>query len=157
MQPVKGERPMGLKEQLNEDMRQAMKSGDKLKLSTIRLLLSEIKYAEIRKRGELSDDETPGVVAREIRRRKEAIEGFTKGNRQDLVDKETQELILLQTYLPEQISPDELERIIKETIEEIEASSPSDLGKVMGSLMPRIRGRADGKLVNRLALEMLEG
>lgn len=148
---------MGLKEQLNEDMKQAMKSGEKLRLSTIRLLLSEIKNAEIRKRGELSEDETRGVVAKEIRRRKEAIEGFTKGNRQDLVDKETLELILLQAYLPEQISPDELERIIKETIEEVEASSPSDLGKVMGSLMPRVKGRADGKLVNRLALEMLKG
>lgn len=148
---------MGLKEQLNEDMKQAMKSGEKLRLSTIRLLLSEIKNAEIRKRGEISEDETRGVVAKEIRRRKEAIEGFTKGNRQDLVDKETQELILLQAYLPEQMSPDELERIIKETIEEVEASSPSDLGKVMGSLMPRVKGRADGKLVNRLALEMLKG
>ncbi len=147
---------MGLKENLTEEMKQAMKSGDKLKLSTVRLLLSEIKNAEIRKRSELEDDEILGVVAKEVRRRKEAIEGFEKGGRQDLVDKETRELQILQGYLPEQISSEELRRIISETIQEVGASSPADLGKVMGSLMPKVKGKADGKLVNQLAREMLQ-
>jgi uncharacterized protein len=148
---------MTLKEQLTEEMKQSMKSSDKLRLSTIRLLLSEIKNAEIRKQGDLTDEETLGIVAKEVRRRKEAIEGFEKGGRQDLVDKETLELEILRGYLPEQLSEEDLKRIIKEIIEEVGASSPADLGKVMGSLMPRVKGKADGKLVNQLAREMLQG
>jgi len=148
---------MTLKEQFTEEMKQSMKSGDKLRLSTVRLLLSEIKNAEIRKKGDLTDEETLGIVAKEVRKRKEAIEGFEKGGRQDLVDKETSELEILQGYLPEQISEDELRRIVKETITEVGASSPSDLGKVMGSLMPRVKGKADGKLVNQIVREMLQG
>ena len=95
---------MTLKEQFTEEMKQSMKSGDKLRLSTVRLLLSEIKNAEIRKKGDLTDEETLGIVAKEVRRRKEAIEGFEKGGRQDLVDKETLELGILQGYLPDQLS-----------------------------------------------------
>jgi uncharacterized protein YqeY len=148
---------MTLKEQFTEEMKQSMKSGDKLRLSTVRLLLSEIKNAEIRKKGDLTDEETLGIVAKEVRRRKEAIEGFEKGGRQDLVDKETLELGILQGYLPDQLSEEELRRIIKETIEEVGAASPADLGKVMGSLMPRVKGKADGKLVNQLTREMLQG
>jgi hypothetical protein len=148
---------MTLKEQFTEEMKQSMKSGDKLRLSTVRLLLSEIKNAEIRQKGDLTDEETLGIVAKEVRRRKEAIEGFEKGGRQDLVDKETLELGILQGYLPDQLSEEELRRIIKETIEEVGAASPADLGKVMGSLMPRVKGKADGKLVNQLTREMLQG
>jgi uncharacterized protein len=147
---------MGLKEELNDQMKASMKSGDKVRLSTIRMLLSEIKNAEIAKRGELTDEELMAVVSKEAKVRKESIEEFSKGGRQDLVDKESKELKVLEEYLPEQMSEDELRRMIGETIEQVGASSPGDIGKVMGSLMPRIRGKADGKLANQIAREMLE-
>ena len=147
---------MGLKEELNDQMKASMKSGDKVRLSTIRMLLSEIKNAEIAKRGELTDEELMAVVSKEAKGRKESIEEFSKGGRQDLVDKESKELKVLEEYLPEQMSEDELRRTIEETVEQVGASSPGDIGKVMGSLMPRIRGKADGKLANRIAREMLE-
>ena len=108
---------MGLKEQLTEDMKTALKAGDKLRLSTVRMMLSEVKNAEIAKRGELTDEEAAAVVSREARKRKEAIEEFAKGGRQDLVDKETAELAVIQTYMPEQISEDEVRGIVAKTIE----------------------------------------
>ncbi len=147
---------MGLKETLNEDLKTSLKAGEKLKLSTIRMLLSEIKNAEIAKRGELTDEELLAVAAREARKRNEAIEEFSKGGRQDLVDKETYELSVLEQYLPEQMPEDEVRRIVAETIEEVGASTPADLGKVMGSLMPKVKGKADGKKVNQLVREMLQ-
>lgn len=148
---------MGLKEQLNSDMKESLKAGEKIRLCTVRLTLSEIQYAEIEKRGELTEDELLAVVSREAKRRREAIEEFEKGGRQDLVEKETAELKILEGYMPEQMSEDELRRIIRETIDDVGASSPGDLGRVMGTLMPLVRGKADGKLANRLAREMLEG
>lgn len=147
---------MELKEQLNLDLKQSLKSGEKLKLSTIRLLLSEIKNAEIAKRGELDEGELLAAVAREAKKRKEAIEEFGKAGRRDLVEKESEELSVLEGYMPEQLSPDELRRIIVDTIEETGASSRGDLGKVMGKIMPRVRGKADGKLVNQMVREILE-
>ncbi|MHB8895218.1 MAG: GatB/YqeY domain-containing protein [Candidatus Geothermincolia bacterium] len=147
---------MSLKETLAGDSRKALKSGDKLRLSTVRMLLSEIKNAEIAKRDELTEEEALQIAAREARKRKEAIEEFAKGGRQDLVDKETYELSVLQEYLPAQMSDEEVERIVAETIAEAGASSPSDLGKVMGLLMPKIKGKADGKKVNQLVREMLQ-
>jgi uncharacterized protein YqeY len=147
---------MGLKETLNEDLKASLKAGEKLKLSTIRMLLSEIKNAEIAKRGELTDEELLAVAAHEARKRKEAIEEFAKGGRQDLVDKETYELSVLEAYLPEQLSDEEVRRIVEETIQEAGASTPADLGKVMGKLMPKVKGKADGKKVNQLVREMLQ-
>ena len=147
---------MGLKEQLTEDMKTALKAGDKLRLSTVRMMLSEVKNAEIAKRDELTDEEAAAVVAREARKRKEAIEEFGKGGRQDLVDKETYELSVIQEYLPKQMSDEEVQNIIALTIEEVGASSPADLGRVMGKLMPRVKGKADGKKINQLVREMLQ-
>ncbi|MBK5091963.1 MAG: GatB/YqeY domain-containing protein [Actinobacteria bacterium] len=147
---------MELKERLSKELGESLKAGEKIKVSTIRMILSEIKNAEIAKRGELDDDELLLVLAREAKRRKEAIEEFKKGDRQDLVDKETEELGIIETYLPEQLSRDELQAIISETIDEVGASSPGDLGKVMGSIMPKLKGRADGKLVNLMVRETLE-
>jgi uncharacterized protein YqeY len=147
---------MDLKETLNSDLKTALKAGEKLRLSTIRMLLSEIRNAEIAKRGELTDEELLAVAAREARRRKEAIEEFTKGGRQDLVDKETYELSVLEAYLPEQMSDEEVRRVVSETIAEVGATSPGDLGKVMGKLMPKVKGKADGKKVNQFVREMLQ-
>lgn len=147
---------MVLKEQLTEDMKTALKAGDKLRLSTVRMMLSEVKNAEIAKRGELTDEEAAAVVAREARMRREAIEEFGKGGRQDLVDKETHELAVIQGYMPEQISSDEVRKIVADTIEEVGATTPADLGKVMGRLMPKVKGKADGKMINQLVREMLQ-
>jgi uncharacterized protein YqeY len=138
------------KERLTQDSRAALKAGDKVRLSTIRMMLAEIKNAEIAKRGDLTDEETAAVVAREARRRREAIEEFGKGGRQDLVDKETYELSVIQEYMPEQMSEEEVRGIVAETISEAAATSPSDLGKVMGLLMPKVKGMADGKMINRM-------
>lgn len=137
-------------------MKEAMKSGDKNRLSTIRLLLSEIRNAQIAKKGELDDQELLQIVAREAKRRKEAIEEFSRAGRQDLVDRESAELEILMTYLPEQLSDDELRSVIEEAIEKVGASSSKDLGKVMGRIMPELKGRADGKLVGEMTREMLE-
>lgn len=133
-----------------------MKAGEKIKVSTIRMILAGIKNAEIAKRGELDEDELLSVLAREAKRRKEAIEEFKKGNRQDLVDKETQELKVIESYLPEQLSEEDVRKIITEVMQEVGASSPGDLGRVMGRVMPRLKGRADGKLVNQIVREALE-
>lgn len=148
---------MPLKEQLNDEMKAAMKAGDRTRLSTLRMLLAEVKNAEIAKRGDLDDGEVLAVVTREAKKRKEAIEGFEKGNRPDLVEKEQAELAILEAYLPEQMSDDDLAALVRETIEEVGASGPGDLGKVMGKLMPKVKGKADGKLANQMAREMLAG
>lgn len=147
---------MDLKDRLHEDLKEALKAREKIRLSTIRLLMSEVKYAEIKKHGELDNDELLEVVAREAKRRKEAILEFEKGNRDDLVEKETLELKVLEEYLPEQLSSEELKRIVDEAIRDAGASSPGDLGKVMGKVMPEVRGRADGKQVNVMVREALE-
>jgi uncharacterized protein YqeY len=148
---------MDLKERLTGDCRQAMKDGDKLKVSTIRLVLSEIKNAEIAKRTELDEDELLSVVSREARKRRESIEEFGKGGRQDLVDKEERELEMIESYMPEQLSEDEVRRTVEQTIADVGATSASDLGKVMGALMPRLKGKADGKKVNQMVRELLQG
>jgi uncharacterized protein YqeY len=148
---------MDLKERVSEDLKKAMKSGEKLKVSTLRLLLSEIKNAEIAKRGELDEGEALAVAAREARKRRESIEEFARGGRQDLVDKESAELEILTAFLPEQMPEDELRGLIARAIDEAGAESPKDLGKVMSVLMPRVKGKADGKVVNRLVRESLGG
>ncbi|PKQ28602.1 MAG: glutamyl-tRNA amidotransferase [Candidatus Anoxymicrobium japonicum] len=146
---------MDFKETLKRDLGSALKSGDKLRLSTIRMMLSEIHNAEIARSGELTDEEYAAIVAREARKRAESIEEFTKAARQDLVDRETYELSVIRAYMPEQLSDDEIMKIVSETIDEVGASSPSDFGKVMGKLMPKLKGKADGKKVNVLVREML--
>ena len=147
---------MKLKERLSQELGPSLKAGEKIKVATIRMILSEIKNAEIAKRGDLDDDELLSVLGREAKRRKEAIEEFKKGNRQDLVDRETEELKIIEDYLPEQLSEDELRGIINDTIDEVGTSSPGDLGKVMGRVMPKLKGRADGKFVNSMVRETLE-
>ena len=147
---------MSLQERLVDDMKAAMKSGDALRVSVIRLLRSEIRNAEIAKGQPLTDDELVQVVARESKRRREAIEQFQKGGRADLVDKETAELHILSRYLPEQLDEGEIVGIAREVISELQAMSKADKGRVMGVMMQRVRGRADGKLVNRLVDSLLE-
>ncbi len=146
---------MNTKERLRLEMKESLKAGDKLRLSTIRMMLSEMGNAEIAKRDELSEEEMLAVVSREAKRRKEAIEEYGKAGRQDLVDKESFEYSIIESYLPRQLEEAEIRRIIEEAVEETGTSSPGDLGKVMSVVMPRLKGKADGKKVNLMAREIL--
>lgn len=147
---------MTLVEKVEEDCRNALREGHKLELSTLRMLLAELKNARIAKREELTEEEELQVAAREARKRKEAIEGFTRGGRLDLVERETEELKVIEAYLPRQMDEEEVARVVAETIREVGASAPSDLGRVMSAVMPKVKGKADGKKVNRLVREALQ-
>ena len=147
---------MSIKEKLTADLKESLKSGDKVKLSVVRMVLSSIKNKEIDKRAELSDDEALAVLSHAAKLRKESIEEFTKGGREDLVQKEREELRVIENYLPEQLSEDKLKEIAKEAILEASATSVKDIGKVMKILMPRLKGQADGKLVNKIVQQALE-
>jgi uncharacterized protein len=144
-----------LKAQLTEDLKSALRSGDKLRTSVIRLLTALIKNREVEKRGPLTDAEALQAVSASCKQRQEAIEQFRQGGRQDLVDKETAELAILQSYLPAALSPDELQTLVQEAIRNSQASSPREMGKVMALLIPKVTGRADGKIVSTLVREML--
>ncbi|GAB6076544.1 GatB/YqeY domain-containing protein [Desulfurobacterium crinifex] len=146
---------MGLKAQLLQDMKEAMRAKDKVRLSTIRMINSLIKNAEIEKRGELTDDEIIQLLMKYAKQRKEAIEMYEKGGRQDLVEKEKAELAVVESYLPKQMSEEEIRELVKEAIEATGASSPKDIGKVMQHIMPKVKGRADGSVVNKIVREML--
>ena len=146
---------MDLKAQLTEDLKSALRSGDKLRTSVIRLLTALIKNREVEKRGPLTDAEALQAVSASCKQRQEAIEQYRQGGRQDLVDKETAELAILQSYLPAALSPDELQTLVQEAIRNSQASSPREMGKVMALLIPKVTGRADGKVVSTLVREML--
>jgi len=147
---------MSLRERLEEDYKAAMKAGDALKVSVIRMARSEIRNTEIARRHPLSEEEIAEVVAREIKRRQESIEQFARGGRSDLVDKETAEKKILEAYLPKQLEDSELTDIAQEVIAELNATSKADKGRVMGALMQRVRGRADGRLVSDVVERLLE-
>ncbi len=144
-----------LKARLAEDLKEAMKSGDRLKTSVIRLLGSLIKNREIEKRGELDDQETIQAVVASCKLRKEAIEQYVKGGRNDLAAKEEAELKLLESYLPPPFSPEELRQKVDEAILASSAASLKDMGRVMALLMPEIAGRADGKVASQMVREAL--
>lgn len=146
---------MDLKTRLGEDFKQALRSGDKLRLSVIRLLTALIKNREVEKRGPLTDAEVLQAIVASCKQRQEAIEQYRRGGRQDLVDKESAELEILQTYLPKPLTSEELHTMVLEAIREVQATSLKEMGKVMGLLMPRVTGRADGKMVNTLVREAL--
>lgn len=148
---------MSLPERLSEDLKSAMKKRDTPKVSVIRLARSEIRNTEIAKGGPLTDQELIEVLARESKRRREAMEQFQKAGRTDLADKEAAELCILAEYLPQQLSEAEITGIAEEVIAELRATSKADKGKVMSALMQQVRGRADGKLVSQVVDRMLEG
>lgn len=146
---------MSLAQQLRDDMKTALKSGDKERLSVIRMVLASIKKTEIDKRGPLNDEETLQVVLREVKQRQDSLSEYEKAGRDDLANKERFELEVLQTYLPEQLSEEEVREIVLETIQAVGASSKADMGKVMGAVLPKVKGKADGKLVSKLVQEAL--
>ena len=142
---------------LQEAARVALKSGDTLKVSTLRLLLAAIHNEEIRLRKELDAEEIQRVVATLTKQRNESIEFYRKGGRDDLAQKEEAELKILQAFLPQPLTDQEVKALIQETIAELGASGMRDLGKVMKQVMPKISGRSDGKTVNELAKALLGG
>ena len=146
---------MDFKAQLTQDLKSALLSGDKLRTSVIRLLTALIKNREVEKRGPLTDAEFLQAVSASCKQRQEAIEQYRQGGRQDLVDKEEAELRILQTYLPTALSPEELQALVRDAIRDSQAASPREMGKVMALLMPKITGRADGKVVSGLVRDML--
>lgn len=145
---------MSILERIDSDLKVAMKSSEKIRVSTLRMVKASLKNLEIEK-GELSDDDVIGVLSTQAKQRRESISEFEKGGRQDLVDLERAELAVILGYLPEQLSEEELTGIIQETIRETGASSLIDMGRLMKSLMPRVKGRADGKLVSQKVKELL--
>ena len=140
---------------MNQDMKTALKSNDKVRLETIRLLRSQIHNAGITKGKELSEEEVLEVMAKEVKKRKESIKMFEDGGREDLVEKETQEMEIISSYLPEPLNEKELETIVSEAIKETGAESMRDMGKVMAVVMPKTKGRADGKQVQELVKKKL--
>jgi len=146
---------MSLEERVAEEMKQAMKAGDKLRLSTIRMIRSALKNKEIELRKKLEDEEIAKVIQAMVRKGEESVEQFQAGGRTDLVDKEKKEIEILKSFLPQPLSQEEILKIIDQSIQETQASSPKDIGKVMKSVMPKIGGKADGKLINQLVKERL--
>jgi hypothetical protein len=164
---------MALKSKIQEDSKKSLKERKEIEVSTLRMLNSAIfnrekekryklaqekpdfKEKDLEKESQLIDEEIVQVVFSEIKKRKEAIEGFEKGKRMDLVEKEKKEMEILKKYLPEQFSEAEIKKMVKEVIEEVRAESLKDLGKVMGKLMPKLKGKAEGGLVNKIVKELL--
>src|SRR4030042_2393174 len=146
---------MGLEERLIDEMKQAMRSSDKVRLSTIRMIRSAGKKKEIELRKQLDDEEIQRVIQGMLRRNEESIEQFRLGGRMDLVDKESQEGDILKSFLPQALSTEEILKVIEESIQETQASPLKDLGKVMKSVMPKLTGRAAGKVINQLVKERL--
>ena len=132
-----------------------MRSGDAARRDTLRHLLAAVKQVEVDTRKELSDADVEQVLTREAKRRRESIEGFQKGRRADLVSKEQSELQLIESYLPQQMSRTEIEALARQAIAETGAQSPAQVGAVMQRLMPQVKGKADGKLVNQVVRELL--
>lgn len=147
---------MPLKEKLMEDLKEAMKSKNKVKKDTVTLVRAAIKQIEVDNRVELSDAEITDIIAKQIKQKKDVITDFEKGNRQDLIDLTNEEIKILLEYLPPQLSDEELTSIVKEAIEATGAQTKKDLGKLMVFIMPKVKGKADGKHVNEIVAKYIK-
>ena len=146
-----------LQDKVADDLRQAQKSGDKVRVTVLRLVKAGVKNAEIAQGAPIDDAGVIDVITREVKQHRESISEFTKGNRQDLVAKEEAELATLLEYLPKQLSREEVMAIVRQVIEQVGATGPGDKGKVMSQLMPQLKGRADGREANDIVTELLTG
>ncbi len=146
---------MTIEERLQEDMKLALKGGKKDELTAIRLMRALIKDARIDNRNDLTEADVMGILQKSAKKRKESIDIYRESNRQDLVDKETFELSIIQRYLPEELSEESILGIIKEDIAALNLQSDKDMGRLMGVIMPKLKGKADGKLVQQLARRAL--
>lgn len=148
---------MSLKEQLTADMKEAMKNKEKERLAVIRMVRGAIRQQEIDGQKELGEEDVIAVISKEVKMRRDSIEEFQKGGREDLVAKTQAEIDVLMPYLPAQLSEEEVKELVKAAVEQTGAASPKDMGKVMGVLMPKVKGRADGKMVNNIVKSFLQG
>jgi len=162
-----------LKEKIEEDFQKALKEKNEEEVSVLRVLRAEmvnkekekryqkskenpeLALGELEKESQLTDEELVSLIASEVKKRKEAILGFEKGKREDLVEKEKKEIEILKRYLPEQLSEEEIKKLVKETIQRLSAKSLKDMGRVMGEIMPKIKGRAEGEIVSKIVREEL--
>ena len=142
-------------ERIHEDLTASMRSGDTLRRDVLRMATSALYNVEKQNRRPLTDEEVAAVLAREVKTRRESVEAFRRGGREDLATKEEAEIAILQAYLPEQLSEDEVRELVAQAIGATGATSPRDLGKVMGWLSPRTRGRADGRRLSELVAQAL--
>ncbi len=147
---------MPLKEKLMADMKEAMKSKNKVNKDVITMVRAAIKQREVDDRKELNDADVIDIIAKQIKQKKDSIPDFEKGNRQDLIDLTNQEIKILLEYLPPQLSDEELESIVKEAIEQTGAQTKKDLGKLMALIMPKVKGKADGKHVNDIVAKYIK-
>ena len=147
---------MSLKEVLQQDLKTAMKEKDSIRKNAIIMVKAAILQIEKDKRIELDDEGVIEVIAKGVKQRRDSIPEFEKGNRQDIIENINKEIDILMDYLPQQLSDDEVSRIVSDTIFEVGAQSAKDMGKVMSALMPKVKGRADGKLVNILVKQQLQ-
>jgi uncharacterized protein len=146
---------VSLLERLNNDMKQAMKNKEKDKLSVIRMIKASVQNESIKLGRDLSEEEELTVLSRELKQRKDSLHEFEKAGREDLVEKTSTELTFVELYMPKQLSEDELSEIVKSTISEVGANSKAEMGKVMAAIMPKVKGKADGSLVNKLVQQHL--
>jgi len=146
----------GLRQKLSDDLKQAMRNGDGVKRSVLRLIMAAIKNTEIARQAALDEDnDILGIIAKEARQRRESIEAFKQGDRQDLVAEEEAELTILNEYLPEQMAREEIITAARRVIEEVGAQEPGDKRKVMPKLIAQLKGRADGREINAVVTELL--
>lgn len=146
---------MNLLDRLTVDMKEAMKNKEKQRLSVIRMVKSALQNEAIKLSKELTEDEALTVLNRELKQRKDSLHEFEKANREDLAEKVREEIVILTVYMPKQLSEEEVAEIVKETIQEVGATSKAEIGKVMGAIMPKVKGKTDGTIVNRLVQQYL--
>jgi uncharacterized protein YqeY len=144
-----------LKQRLTDDLKKALLARDKVRVSAIKLAISAIKYAEIARQGDLTDGDIAGIISKEIKQRRESIDAFKLGKRDDLVAQEAAEMAVLQEYMPPQMTREEIAAFARQVIAEVGASGPKDKGKVMSKLMPQLKGRAEGQEINAIVSELL--
>lgn len=147
---------MNLSERLNDDMKQAMRNQEKFKLTTIRMVRAAIKNLEIDLKRPVEDSEVLDILSREIKQRKDSLQEFDKAGRDDLAKDVAAEIEIISVYLPQQLTEEEIKVIVQQTIQETGASSKADMGKVMSALLPKVKGRAEGKLVNTFVQQFLQ-
>ena len=147
---------MPLKEKLTDDLKEAMKSKEKVRKNVVTMVRAAVKQKEVDNRVDLGDDDVLDIIAKQIKQKKDSIADFEKGNRQDLIDLTNEEIKILLEYLPPQLSDEELDSIVKDAIEQTGAQTKRDLGKLMALIMPKVKGKADGKHVNEIVAKYIK-
>jgi uncharacterized protein YqeY len=143
------------KERIQQNLKEAMKSGDTRRREVLRLMMAAFKQVEVDQRKDLSEGDMISILMSEAKKRREAIEEMEGAGRSELAEQEKYELGVIETYLPQQLSREEIEKLVREAVQEVGAATPKDMGRVMKVLMPRVQGQADGKLVNSIVKEVL--